>query len=49
MREEVEEKPKAKEVKICITIPTKESIVEKLKELFPSVKVEEEEIPKETE
>ena len=44
-----DEERKAKEVRICITIPTKESVVEKLKELFPSVKVEEEEVPKEAE
>ena len=42
-----EEKPKPKEVRICITIPTKESVMEKIKELFPSAKVEEEETKRE--
>ena len=42
MPEEPEEKPKAKEVRICITIPTKEAVMEKIKQLFPSAKVEEE-------
>lgn len=46
MPEEVGEKPKAKEVRICITIPTKEAVMEKIKELFPSAKVEEEETTK---
>ena len=39
------EEPKPKECRICITIPTKEAVLEKIKELFPSAKVEEEETP----
>ena len=46
--EDIEEKEKteAEEVRICVTIPTKEGVKKKIKELFPSAKVEEEETTK---
>ena len=46
--EREEEKTKAEEVRICITIPTKELVMKKIKELFPSARVEEEGVPEET-
>lgn len=43
-----EEEPKPKKVKLTITLPTKETVIDALAKLFPGIKVEvEEEKPSE--
>lgn len=42
-----EEKKAPEEVRVCLRIPTKEGVIKKIKEMFPTVTVEEEEKPAE--
>lgn len=47
-KERTEEGPKPKKVKLTITLPTKETVVEALTKLFPGIEIEvEEEKPSE--